>query len=160
MKNKITRLLIRPFFAVLLGVKGEESQREVTRLLTVEGTSPVERDKVADYTCHIIGMFIPVTVIVAIVFACITGDGGLASRLAVAPITFFFASFIWFARRTVYADSEKSRWQDLDKAGTPELYKPDDWSEKSIPRDSDFILPLIATIVLTPLISTWEVLAF
>lgn len=159
MKDRITRRLLRPL-ASIRGLTGSAAEDEVSRLLTVDGSTPVERDLVADYTCQLVGLFIPATFIIGIIIAVVTGDGGFVSRLAVAPVVFFLASFAWLGRRTIYADSEKSRWQDFSAAGTPELYQPDRWSEKSIPRDSDFILPLIMTIVLTPWVSTWQVLAF
>lgn len=159
MKSPIIRMLLKPLPSAR-GLKGEDARSDIDRLLTVDGTTPVERDLVADYTCQLVGLFIPATFVIGIIIAVVTGDGGFVSRLAVAPVVFFLSSFAWLGRRTIYADSEKSRWQDFSAAGTPELYQPDRWSEKSIPRDSDFILPLIMTIVLTPWVSTWQVLAF
>lgn len=131
-------------------LRGADADRELDRMLSVEGTTPEERELGAGYFAEAIGLCIPMTMVVFALIAMIGATPSVALRIIITPLIFFFIAYIWMLYRKVPAGRDLKRWTLMREAGKEQEYSPDDDSYSSIPVDRDFLLPLVLALVIGP----------
>lgn len=102
-------------------------------------------------TTYLISTGIPLTTWVMGQVASSTNDLGLALQVITAPMIFAITIAAAFAIRMIEASFELKTWRTLRKQTRLDEYEPGHHALQAIPRDGDILIPLIVTLIATPL---------
>lgn len=146
--------IVRKLFYPVALIATDKNDRTTTvdQIFSTKALDPSRRYYAIATITYLMGAGIPLTTWIMGMTASAIGDLGIALQIVTAPLIFFVSVFAALAIRLSEASFELKNWRKLRKQGRLDEYEPGHHAQQATPRDADVLIPLILTIIGTPIV--------